>query len=52
MSDLQEIRYTNQENDKYGKLTLIDKGMMHRPRSPQKSVVLMVEQVGIVPTGS
>jgi mannose-6-phosphate isomerase-like protein (cupin superfamily) len=29
----------------------VPKGTMHRPRSPQKSVVLMVERVGIVPTG-
>ncbi|HXW75896.1 MAG TPA: cupin domain-containing protein [Candidatus Eremiobacteraceae bacterium] len=29
----------------------VPKGTMHRPRSPQKSVVLMVESVGIVPTG-
>lgn len=29
----------------------IPKGTMHRPRSPQRSVVLMVESIGIVPTG-
>jgi mannose-6-phosphate isomerase-like protein (cupin superfamily) len=29
----------------------VPKGVVHRPRSPQKSVVLMVEQAGIVPTG-
>ena len=29
----------------------VPKGTLHRPRSPQKSVVLMVERVGIVPTG-
>ena len=29
----------------------VPKGLMHRPRSPKKSVVLMVERVGIVPTG-
>jgi|SRR5579884_3520795 len=29
----------------------VPKGTMHRPRSPQRSVVLMVESVGIVPTG-
>ena len=29
----------------------VPKGTMHRPRSPEKSVVLMVEQIGIVPTG-
>jgi len=124
MSDLQTIGFTNQEDDKYGKLTVVDiphevatrqpwfnqtlttvndavvrlgifegefpwhkhdeqdefflvldgelymdpegrepvvlkrnqgftvpKGTMHRPRSPEKSVVLMVERLGIVPTG-
>ncbi len=29
----------------------VPKGTMHRPRSPDKSVVLMVERTGIVPTG-
>jgi mannose-6-phosphate isomerase-like protein (cupin superfamily) len=29
----------------------VPKGTMHRPRSPQKSAVLMVESIGIVPTG-
>ncbi|MGB9651146.1 MAG: cupin domain-containing protein, partial [Candidatus Cybelea sp.] len=29
----------------------VPKGTMHRPRSPEKSVVLMVERMGIVPTG-
>ncbi len=29
----------------------VPKGVMHRPRSPKKSVVLMVERIGIVPTG-
>jgi mannose-6-phosphate isomerase-like protein (cupin superfamily) len=29
----------------------VPKGVMHRPRSPQRSVVLMVESSGIVPTG-
>lgn len=29
----------------------VPKGVMHRPRSPQKSAVLMVESLGIVPTG-
>ncbi len=29
----------------------VPKGMMHRPRSPERSVVLMVERLGIVPTG-
>lgn len=30
---------------------MVPKGTVHRPRSPHKSVVLMVESVGIVPTG-
>ena len=124
MSDLQTIGFTNQEDDKYGKLSVVDiphevathqpwfnqtlttvndavvrlgifegefpwhkhddqdefflvldgelymdaegrepvllrrnqgftvpKGTMHRPRSLEKSVVLMVERIGIVPTG-
>ena len=29
----------------------VPKGTMHRPRSPRRSVVLMVESIGIVPTG-
>ncbi len=29
----------------------VPKGVMHRPRSPKKSVVLMMESVGIVATG-
>ncbi|MBV9103413.1 MAG: cupin domain-containing protein [Candidatus Eremiobacteraeota bacterium] len=29
----------------------VPKNTVHRPRSPKKSVVLMVEKVGIVPTG-
>jgi mannose-6-phosphate isomerase-like protein (cupin superfamily) len=29
----------------------VPKGTMHRPRSPRRSVVLMVESLGIVPTG-
>jgi mannose-6-phosphate isomerase-like protein (cupin superfamily) len=29
----------------------VPKGTMHRPRSPEKSVVLMVERMGVVPTG-
>lgn len=29
----------------------IKRGVMHRPRSPEKSVVLMVETSAIVPTG-
>ena len=30
---------------------MVPKGVMHRPRSPQKSVVLMFETAEIVPTG-
>jgi mannose-6-phosphate isomerase-like protein (cupin superfamily) len=29
----------------------VPKGTLHRPRSPQRSVVLMIESKGIVPTG-
>jgi mannose-6-phosphate isomerase-like protein (cupin superfamily) len=29
----------------------VPKNVQHRPRSPQRSVVLMVESTGIVPTG-
>jgi mannose-6-phosphate isomerase-like protein (cupin superfamily) len=29
----------------------IPRGVVHRPRSPQKSVVLMIERQGVVPTG-
>jgi len=29
----------------------VPKNVRHRPRSPQRSVVLMVESTGIVPTG-
>jgi mannose-6-phosphate isomerase-like protein (cupin superfamily) len=31
--------------------TTISKGVMHRPRAPQKTVMLMVETSGIKPTG-
>ena len=30
---------------------VIPKGVRHRPRSPERSVILMVEGEGIVPTG-
>jgi mannose-6-phosphate isomerase-like protein (cupin superfamily) len=30
---------------------VIPKGVMHRPRAPQRTVMLMVETGGIVPTG-
>jgi mannose-6-phosphate isomerase-like protein (cupin superfamily) len=28
------------------------RGVMHRPRAPERTVILMVETAGIVPTGS
>jgi mannose-6-phosphate isomerase-like protein (cupin superfamily) len=31
---------------------VVPKGVMHRTRAPQRTVILMVENVGIVPTGS
>jgi mannose-6-phosphate isomerase-like protein (cupin superfamily) len=34
-----------------GKGVVIPKGVMHRPRAPEKTVILMVERAGIVPTG-
>lgn len=46
------------ENDKVRTIELepqqgvtISKGVMHRPRAPQKTVMLMVETSGIKPTG-
>lgn len=30
---------------------VVPKGVVHRPRAPQKTVVLMVETAGIMPTG-
>jgi mannose-6-phosphate isomerase-like protein (cupin superfamily) len=30
---------------------VIPKGVLHRPRAPQRTVMLMVENRGIVPTG-
>lgn len=30
---------------------LVPKGVVHRPRSPQRSVVLMIEQYTVSPTG-
>jgi mannose-6-phosphate isomerase-like protein (cupin superfamily) len=30
---------------------VVPKGVMHRPRAPEKTVILMVETAGIVPTG-
>jgi mannose-6-phosphate isomerase-like protein (cupin superfamily) len=31
---------------------VVPKGTMHRTRAPQRTVVLMVENAGIIPTGS
>jgi mannose-6-phosphate isomerase-like protein (cupin superfamily) len=31
---------------------VVPKGVMHRPRAPLRTVILMVETSGIVPTGS
>lgn len=30
---------------------VVPKGTMHRPRAPERTVILMVESAGIVPTG-
>jgi mannose-6-phosphate isomerase-like protein (cupin superfamily) len=30
---------------------VVPKGVMHRTRSPERTVILMVENAGIVPTG-
>jgi homogentisate 1,2-dioxygenase len=35
-----------------GKAVVIPKGVMHRPRAPERTVILMVERLGIVPTGT
>jgi mannose-6-phosphate isomerase-like protein (cupin superfamily) len=35
-----------------GKAVVIPKGVMHRPRAPERTVLLMVERAGIIPTGS
>ena len=35
-----------------GKGVVIPKGVMHRPRAPERTVLLMVERAGIVPTGT
>jgi mannose-6-phosphate isomerase-like protein (cupin superfamily) len=35
-----------------GKGTVIPKGVRHRPRAPERTVILMVERAGIVPTGT
>jgi quercetin dioxygenase-like cupin family protein len=35
-----------------GKAVVIPKGVTHRPRAPKRTVILMVERAGIVPTGT
>ena len=35
-----------------GKGVVIPKGVMHRPRAPERTVMLMVERAGIIPTGT
>ncbi|HKT59963.1 MAG TPA: cupin domain-containing protein [Gemmatimonadales bacterium] len=34
-----------------GQGVVVPKGMMHRPRAPERTVILMVETAAIVPTG-
>ncbi|MGH9941163.1 MAG: cupin domain-containing protein [Pyrinomonadaceae bacterium] len=34
-----------------GQGVVVPKGVMHRPRAPERTVILMVEGAGIVPTG-
>lgn len=34
-----------------GQGLVVSKGVMHRPRAPQRTVILMVEGAGIMPTG-
>lgn len=35
-----------------GKAVVVPKGIRHRPRAPEHTVILMVERAGIVPTGT
>ncbi len=34
-----------------GQAFVVPKGLLHRPRAPEKTVILMMEEAGIVPTG-
>jgi mannose-6-phosphate isomerase-like protein (cupin superfamily) len=34
-----------------GQGVVVPKGALHRPRAPERTVILMVETAGIVPTG-
>jgi mannose-6-phosphate isomerase-like protein (cupin superfamily) len=36
---------------KKGNGFVVPKGVMHRPRAPERTVILMVEGAGIIPTG-
>jgi mannose-6-phosphate isomerase-like protein (cupin superfamily) len=36
---------------KPGQAIVVPKGVRHRPRAPERTVILMVEGAGIVPTG-
>ena len=35
-----------------GHACVVPKGVMHRPRAPERTVILMMERAGIVPTGT
>lgn len=35
-----------------GQAFVVQRGLLHRPRAPEKTVILMVEAAGIVPTGN
>ena len=35
-----------------GQCVVIPKGVRHRPRAPERTVILMVERAGILPTGT
>ena len=35
-----------------GQGCVVPKGVLHRPRAPERTVILMVERAGIVPTGT
>ena len=35
-----------------GQACVVPKGVLHRPRAPERTVILMVERSGIVPTGT
>ena len=32
--------------------TVVPKGVLHRTRAPERTVILMVENAGIIPTGN